>query len=127
MVPGSLTRSIDAPNASPGPLRTLRNRWYPANVPFVVSAELRAAFAWVIFLGGVGVLVALGHVWIRNQVFEAGYRLSATRQLVERLEQEGRELSVLAAAADAPGRLQELARTRLGMRPPLAGEEVILP
>ena len=84
-------------------------------------------FAWLTLLGTVGVLMALGHVWIRNQVFEAGYRLSATRQLVARLELEGRELSVLAAAADAPGKLEERARVRLGMRPPGSAEEVVLP
>jgi hypothetical protein len=78
-------------------------------------------------IGVCGVVLALGHVWIRNQVVEAAYRLSATRQLVERLELEGRELAVLAAAADAPGRLEELARARMGMRPPLPSEVVVLP
>jgi hypothetical protein len=118
---------MDGALVHPGPLRAIRNRWHPANVPFAVSAELRAFLIWLAFFGAVGVLLALGHVWIRNQVVEAGYRLSATRQLVARLELEGRELSVLAAAADAPGRLEELARMRLGMRPVQPGEEVILP
>jgi cell division protein FtsL len=127
MIPGFLSRSMDTPPAGPGALRTARSGWHPANVPFTVSAELRALFAWLTFFAGLAVLLALGHVWIRNQVVEAGYRLSATRQLVARLELEGRELLVLAAAADAPGRLEELGRTRLGMRPPQPGEEVILP
>jgi cell division protein FtsL len=82
---------------------------------------------WLGMLGGGGVILGLGHVWAGNQVVEAGYRLSATRQLVERLEQEARELQVLAAAADTPGHLEELARTRLGMRRPERGEEVLLP
>lgn len=127
MVPSSVTRSVDIPMSGATPTRTLRTRWHPANVPFAVSDELRALLLWMTVIGGFGVVLALGHVWIRNQVVEAGYRLSATRQLVERLELEGRELSVLAAAADAPGRLEELARTRVGMRPPLASEEVLLP
>ena len=60
-------------------------------------------------------------------VVEAGYRLSVTRQLVEALEREGRELAVRAAAADSAARLEELASKRLGMRPPERGEEEVLP
>lgn len=127
MVPGSVTRSVSIPMSGAAPVRAARSLWHPANVPFAVSAELRALLMRMAFIGGFGVVLALGHVWIRNKVVEAGYRLSATRQLVERLELEGRELAVLAAAADAPGRLEELARTRVGMRPPLPGEEVVLP
>jgi cell division protein FtsL len=127
MVPGSVTRSVNVPMSGSAPVRSVRGPWHPANVPFAVSAELRAFLLWMAFIGALGVVLALGHVWIRNQVVEAGYRLSATRQLVERLQLEGRELAVLAAAADAPGRLEELARTRIGMRAPLASEEVILP
>jgi hypothetical protein len=100
--------------------------WQPANVPFSVSAELRALVAWGALLGVLGVLLLLGYVWVRLKVVEAGYRLSATRQLVERLELEGRELSVRAAASDATGHLEELA-ARLGMRPPQPGEEEMLP
>ena len=127
MVPGSATRSVNVPMSGSASVRPLRGPWHPANVPFAVSEELRAFLLWMTFIGGLGLVLALGHVWIRNQVVEAGYRLSATRQLVERLQLEGRELAVLAAAADAPGRLEELARTRVGMRAPLASEEVILP
>lgn len=127
MVPGSATRIPNVPTSGSVPVRATRPRWHPQNVPFSVSAELRALLLWLAFMGGLGMVLALGHVWIRNQVVEAGYRLSATRQLVERLEREGRELSVLAAAADAPGRLEERARVRLGMRAPLPREEVLLP
>jgi cell division protein FtsL len=82
---------------------------------------------WVSLLSTVGVLVLLGYVWVRLKVVEAGYRLSATRQLVERLELEGRELMARVAAADAPARLEELAHSRLGMRRPRIGEEARLP
>lgn len=99
----------------------------PANVPVSDRADVRALMVWAVVLGGMGVILGLVHVWARNQVVEAGYRLSATRQLVERLEREERELEVLAAAADTPGRLEELARTRLGMRRPQRGEEIALP
>ena len=101
--------------------------WRPANVPFTVSAELRALMVWAALVGVLGVCLMLGYVWVRLKVVEAGYRLSATRQLVERLEQEGRELVVRAAAADAAGHVQELAATRLGMRLPARTEEETLP
>ena len=127
MVPPSLKDATVFPVRARGNAAGPRRVRHPANVPFSVKAETRALMAWVGMLGGVGVIVGLFHVWVGNQVVEAAYRLSATRQLVERLEQEGRELQVLAAAADAPGKLEERVRARLGMRPPERGEEVLLP
>jgi cell division protein FtsL len=101
-------------------------RWRPVNVPHAAGADVRTLTAWGGLLGVLGVLLLLGHVWVRIKVVEAGYRLSVTRQLVERLEQEGRELAVRAAAADSAARVEELARQRLGMRPPERGEEEFL-
>lgn len=99
----------------------------PANVRASVSAEVRRLIAWGVVLGSVGVCLLLGYVWVRLMVVEAGYRLSVTRQLVEALEREERELAVRAAAADSTARLEELASTRLAMRPPERGEEERLP
>lgn len=103
------------------------NRRRPANVRASVSAEVRRLLAWAVVLGGSGVCLLLGYVWVRLMVVEAGYRLSVTRQLVEALEREGRELAVRAAAADSAAHLEELAVKRLGMRRPERGEEEILP
>jgi hypothetical protein len=122
MVPASATRTALQSTASGAELA-----WRPANVPFSVGAELRALVLWGALLGALSVFILLGYVWVRLKVVEAGYRLSATRQLVERLELEGRELSVRAAASDATGRLGELAAARLGMHAPGAGEEEMLP
>ncbi len=102
-------------------------RWRPANIPIAVSAELRALAAWIGLFVFASVLVALGYVWVRLKVVDVGYRLSVTRQVVERLEQEGQELAVQAAVTDTPGRLEEEARRRLGLRPPERGEEATLP
>jgi cell division protein FtsL len=99
----------------------------PANVRSSVSTEARRLIAWGILLGAGGVCLLLGYVWVRLMVVEAGYRLSVTRQLVVVLEREGRELAVRAAAADSAARVEALARTRLGMRPPERGEEEFLP
>ncbi len=100
----------------------------PANVRASVSAEAAAVDCVV---RGTWVpapsCLLLGYVWVRLMVVEAGYRLSVTRQLVEALEREGRELAVRAAAADSAARLEDLATKRLGMRRPERGEEEILP
>ena len=99
----------------------------PANVHASASTAVRRLFARGVVLGALGVCLLLGYVWVRLMVVEAGYRLSVTRQLVEALEREGRELAVRAAAADSTARLEQLATTRLGMRPASRDEEEILP
>lgn len=127
MIPASLTRTAQPAMAREGRGLGGNGMWRPANVPLAARAELRTLLLWGGLLGVTGVVFALGYVWVRLKVVEAGYRLSATRQLVERLETEGRELAVRAAAADTPERLGELARTRLAMRRPVRGEEAMLP
>ena len=99
----------------------------PANVRASVGTAVRHLFARGVILGAIGVCLLLGYVWVRLMVVEAGYRLSVTRQLVEALEREGRELAVRAAAADSTARLEALASKRLGMRPPGRDEEESLP
>ncbi len=123
MVPPSLAH--DAALSHPAAGRSISRR--PANVRSSASSELRRLIAWGVVLGAGGVILLLGYVWVRLMVVEAGYRLSVTRQLVEALEREGRELAVRAAAADSAARLEELASKRLGMRPPERGEEEFLP
>lgn len=127
MVPASAARSAFGSLAREEQSLAREGSWRPANVPFAVSADLQSLLAWGVLLGVLGVILLLGYVWVRLQVVEAGYRLSATRQLVERLEQEGRELAVRAAASDASGRLQGLAAKRLGMRAPDRYEAGALP
>jgi len=122
-MPPSLARGAALPHPVAGDAIARR----PANVRSSVSAEARRLIAWGVVLGSVGVCLLLGYVWVRLMVVEAGYRLSVTRQLVEVLEREGRELAVRAAAADSVALLEERARKRLGMRPPERGEEEFLP
>lgn len=102
--------------------------WFrPANVDANKSFELRALIAWLSFFVVLGVCIALGHVWLRLKVVDLGYQLLTTRQLVEKLGQEEHELTVEIATLDAPGRLEGIARTRLGMTRPEKGQEVALP
>jgi cell division protein FtsL len=99
----------------------------PVNVASAASAELRALVAWMAVFVAVGVVIALAHVWLRLKVVDLGYRLGTTSQVIERLKQEGSDLTLQAAALSAPSRLDEVARTRLGMVRPEKGQEAILP
>ncbi|MGH7767921.1 MAG: cell division protein FtsL [Candidatus Binatia bacterium] len=77
---------------------------------------------------GVGlVAMALLHVWLRLQVVHLGYILSTMSKLQSQLEQENRELKVELATLTSPGRLEAMARARLGMTEPQRGQVVVLP
>jgi cell division protein FtsL len=126
MLPLSLGRVSSLSRASRelhGPLAWLR----PANIAAASSAQLLALISWLAIFVTLAVAIAVGHVWLRLKVVDLGYRLSATRQVIEKLEQEGDELTVQAATLDAPGRLEEVARVRLGMIRPEKGQEAVLP
>jgi cell division protein FtsL len=72
-------------------------------------------------------LVALLYVWLRLQVVNLGYALSATTKLQQRLEQEQRELRLEHATLTSPERIEAMARQRLGLRPPEKGQVIVLP
>lgn len=126
MLPLSLERPLPARSGHSQSRRSLR--WLrPANIAAASSAQLRALIAWLAVFVTVGVVVGVGHVWLRLKVVDLGYRLSATRQVIEKLEHEGHELTLEAATLDAPSRLEEVARVRLGMIRPEKGQEAVLP
>jgi cell division protein FtsB len=107
--------------------RRARSGLRPRNVARKRSAEVRALNRWLVgFIAGCA-LIGLAYVWVRLQVVVVGYRLSATRDAIEALEQEGQELDAEAAALIAPERLEAAARTRLGMVPSQVGQETVLP
>jgi cell division protein FtsL len=102
--------------------------WFrPANITSAKGTELWALIAWLAFFVVLGVVIALGHVWLRLKVVDLGYQLVTTRQLIEKLAQEEHELTIEGATLDASGRIEELARTRLGMVRPERGQEAVLP
>jgi len=128
MLPLSLIRpAAIAPRRSTPPAAARRGWLRPANTTTQSVDESRAAVTWAAVAAVLGILIALGHVWLRLQVVEVGYRLSTTRQVIQRLEGEGQELLLAAARLDTPSRLDGLARTRLGMVPPEKGQELVLP
>ncbi len=126
MLPLSLGR-LSSPSVARDESRESTGWLRPANIAAGRSRELRALIAWLAVFVGFAVVIALGHVWLRLKVVDFGYRLLTTRQLIEKLQQEEHELTVEVATLDAPGRLEEVARARLGMTRPEKGQEAILP
>lgn len=121
--------SLGPTSLRPRERRELRNSfaWLrPANIASAARAESRALSKWLSVFVVLGVFIALGHVWLRLKVVDLGYRLSATRQVMERLEQEGNDLTVEVARLNAPGRLEQVARVRLDMTRPDKATEVVL-
>jgi len=79
-----------------------------------------------IALGLVLVGLCMVQVWLRLQVTDVGYQLSAARQMQERLEQQRRELEVELTMLSDRAHVAELAAKRLGMREPEKGQVVEL-
>lgn len=95
------------------------------------DAEARLAERRLLVAIGLGLLMvaamALLLVWVRLQTVDTGYALSAARHLAHRLEQDQRELEMEISTLTSPLRLERVARERLGMGPPTAGQIVNVP
>jgi cell division protein FtsL len=117
--------------AAATPARVLTVRRPLERRPGDAGRLLRVVRGWfmrrMLVLGGVLILLAIVHVWLRLQVVRLGYELSSARQMELRLEHEQRELEVELATLRDPGRLGDIARKRLGMTEPRKGQVVILP
>jgi cell division protein FtsL len=92
----------------------------------ILQAMRRWLVRRTIALGLVLVALCMAQVWLRLQVTDIGYQLSAARQMQARLEQQRRELEVELAMLRDRSHLAELATKRLGMRDPDKGQVVEL-
>jgi cell division protein FtsL len=92
----------------------------------IVQAMRRWLVRRTILLGLVLVGFCMAQVWVRLQVTDLGYQLSAARQMQQRLEQQRRELEVELAMLRDRSHLGELAQKRLGLREPDKGQVVEL-
>ena len=113
--PSWIGQVAGAPRATRGGVAALRRRITPAERRLGRQVGLGAIVALVI---------ALCLVWVRLRAVDTGYEISTGRQLERRLEQEQRELGIEVATLTSPRRLEEVARTRLGMGPPAPGQIV---
>ena len=83
-------------------------------------------FATATLACGLIALAALGHAYLRTRVTEEGYRLSRLSAESRELSREHEALQIRAAELKSPQRIEELARTKLGMAPPPVDRVVVL-
>jgi len=65
-----------------------------------------------------GISVALFTVWIRVQIVQAGYDISAANQEQRKLLQSHEWLKTMVASLRSPERIEQLARSKLNLRAP---------
>jgi cell division protein FtsB len=80
----------------------------------------------ITFLGGVLVLLCLVQVWLRLQVVDVGYQLSAARSMLERLDHEHRQLRAEIATLQDAASLADAARAKAGLVEPQKGQVIEL-
>jgi cell division protein FtsL len=66
-------------------------------------------------------------LWVRIYILETGYRISSTLKQHERLLQENRELRIERASLRSPSRIENIAKSKLGMVEPDNSQVVIIP
>jgi cell division protein FtsL len=71
------------------------------------------------------VIVGFAMLMVRLEVIQEGYRLSALRLEVEKLQQENQRLRLESAELSSYQRLRSLA-PRYGLRPPAPGQVVMM-
>jgi len=120
--------AIPTPSRRPSRTLTVRRPLVPPETHHrrLVQAMRRWLVRRTIALGLVLVGLSMLQVWLRLQVTDIGYQLSAARQMQERLEQQRRELEVELAMLRDRGHLAELAGKRLGLHEPNKGQVVEL-
>jgi len=69
---------------------------------------------------------ALLQIWVRTRVTEQGYRLSRLSAERQHLVRDHERLQLAAARLGSAQRIEDLARTRLGMGPPPADRIIVL-
>lgn len=88
--------------------------------------ERRSLLLALLLAAALVMSAALGCVWLQLRITDVAYQLSAVHRVVDRLEDERRNLELEDAAEESPARLEKLGR-KLGMGPPRWGREVPLP
>lgn len=108
-----------------------------AGVGIAVGPQTRPRRRWAwwewlesISAWGLGVLVlagALCYVWQHTRVVRLGYEIERLRETRAALEQEHKSLRLEMGQLRSLRRVEEVARTRLGMVTPKPGQIVLIP
>lgn len=104
-------------------------------IPAVSRSIPRRRWAWWEWLEsisawGLGVLVlagALFYVWQHTRVVRLGYEIERLRETKAALQQEHKSLRLEMGQIRSLRRVEEIARTRLGMVTPKPGQVVLIP
>jgi cell division protein FtsL len=114
-----MTQVIGAAGAGIGiarPLPRRRSRWWEW-----VDSISTVGFCLVILAG------ALFYVWQHVHVVRQGYEIERLREEHAKLVQENKVLRLEAGQLRSLRRVEEIARTRLGMVTPKAGQVILIP
>lgn len=108
-----------------------------AGVGIAVASQTRPRRRWAwwewlesISAWGLGVLVlagALCYVWQHTRVVRLGYEIERLRETRAALEQDHKSLRLEMGQLRSLRRVEEVARTRLGMVTPKPGQIVLIP
>jgi cell division protein FtsB len=99
----------------------------PATDPRRLMRAMRSRLTRrVTAFGAVLLLLCLLQVWLRLQVVDIGYQLSAARKMEERLDHERRQLRAELATLQDTAALADAARARIGLAEPQKGQVVDL-
>jgi len=118
---------VSAPALRAPSLSVRRPLVRPASDPRQLIRVMRSRLARrIALLGAVLVLLCLVQVWLRLQVVDVGYQLSAARQLLQRLDHEQRQLRAELATLQDAAALSGAARDKLGLVEPRKGQVIEL-
>jgi cell division protein FtsL len=70
--------------------------------------------------------ISIFFVWSRLQVVHLEYDISSLEGRLRSMQQESRQLTLEAASLRNPGRIEQVARTELGLRQPTLAQVVIV-
>jgi cell division protein FtsL len=119
--------ALRAVTAAPHVLSIRRPLVRPAGDPRRLVAMMRSRIARrIAALGAVLVLLCLVQVWLRLQVVDVGYQLSAARSMLDRLDHEHRQLRAEIATLQDAASLADAARAKLGLVEPQKGQVIEL-
>lgn len=86
----------------------------------------RADYICLTLLSAVFVIGALFYAWQQFRWIQYGYQIEAADRYIRELAEEERQLRLQRAELASPGRIEQLARTELGMVTPGPDEYLIL-
>jgi cell division protein FtsB len=119
--------ALRAVGAAPHVLSVRRPLVPPTADPRRLVRVMRSRIARrITALGAVLVLLCLVQVWLRLQVVDVGYQLSAARSMLDRLDHEHRQLRAEIATLQDAGSLANAARAKAGLVEPQKGQVIEL-